>query len=41
VAINTVLGAAILEASVPHDATKVLVWVNHPTEPDVVIVGVQ
>ena len=41
VAVRTVLLTTILEMSVPLPTTAIRVWVNHPTEPDKVIVGVE
>ncbi|MCB1443943.1 MAG: hypothetical protein KDJ72_13065 [Methyloceanibacter sp.] len=35
----TVEDQTILSAKVPGDETRVRIWVNHPTEPDVVIIG--
>jgi len=40
VAVRTVLHETILQAPVPRPRTKVRVWVNHPTEPDRVFIGV-
>ena len=40
VAVRSVTGEIILEASVPQRQTTVRVWVNDPREPDRVIVGV-
>jgi hypothetical protein len=41
VAVRSVLGETILQASVAQDLTNIVVWVNHPTEPDEVVVGVR
>lgn len=35
----TVENRTILSAIVPGAETRVRIWVNHPTEPDVVIIG--
>jgi hypothetical protein len=40
VALVSVIGQVILEAPVPQQQTIVRVWVNHPSEPDHVIVGI-
>lgn len=39
VAVWTVEDERILEVPVPGTQTRVRVWVNHPVEPDKVIVG--
>ena len=39
IAIRTVLRENILQATVPHLITRVRIWVNHPSEPDTVIIG--
>jgi hypothetical protein len=39
VAVWTALRETVLQAPVSHVSTKVRVWVNHPTEPNKVIVG--
>src|SRR5215470_12468223 len=39
VAVRTVLDEIILQARVLHSRTKVRIWVNHPSEPDKVIIG--
>jgi hypothetical protein len=41
VAVGTVLLKTILELSVRQPTTVIRVWVNHPIEPDEVIVGVE
>ncbi len=40
VAVRTVLHETILQATVPRPRTKVRIWVNHPTEPDRVFIGI-
>ena len=40
VAIRSVLGQRLLELPVTQDRTSIKVWVNDPTEPDKVVVGV-
>jgi hypothetical protein len=40
VALVSVIGQVILEAAVLQQQTIVRVWVNHPSEPDHVIVGI-
>jgi hypothetical protein len=37
---RSVLGTQLLEMDVSHEVTAVKIWVNHPTEPDDVVVGV-
>jgi hypothetical protein len=39
IAVWTVLRETILQAPVPHPSTRVRIWVNHPSEPDKVIIG--
>ena len=39
IAVRTVLRENILQATVPHLITRVRIWVNHPSEPDTVIIG--
>jgi hypothetical protein len=39
IAVRTVLRENILQATVPHPITRVRIWVNHPSEPDKVIIG--
>lgn len=39
VAVRTVLNEIVLQAPVLHSRTKVRIWVNHPSEPDKVIIG--
>lgn len=39
VAVSTVEREKLLEERVPFENTRVRIWVNHPTEPDKVIVG--
>jgi hypothetical protein len=39
VVVWTVLRDTILQAAVLHPITRVRIWVNHPSEPDKVIVG--
>jgi hypothetical protein len=39
IAIMTVEREKVLEASVPAIRTRVRIWVNHPIEPDKVIIG--
>lgn len=41
VVIRSVLGDIILEMPVPQSETTISVWVNHPTSPDQVIIGVE
>lgn len=41
IAVRSVLGQTILEATVPQQQTTVRVWVNDPKEPDKVIVGIE
>jgi hypothetical protein len=40
VTVETVEGEQVLEMPVRADITRVIVWVDHPTEPDHVVVGV-
>jgi hypothetical protein len=37
----SVLGQPILETAVMRDSTTVRIWVNDPTEPDKIIIGVE
>ena len=39
VVVWTVEDETVLEAPVPTKQTRVRIWVNHPTEPDKIIVG--
>jgi hypothetical protein len=39
VVVWTVLRDTILQAAVPQPRTRVCIWVNHPSEPDKVIIG--
>ena len=39
--IHSVLGDVVLEMSVPRVESTISIWVNHPTVPDRVIVGVE
>lgn len=41
VAVRTVLNEMILQAHVRYPRTRVRIWVNHPSEPDKVIIGLQ
>jgi hypothetical protein len=40
VAVRSVVLETLLEVAVPKPMTQIRVWVNHPTEPDKVIIGV-
>jgi hypothetical protein len=40
VAVRSVLGKTILEATVSELQTKIRVWVNDPKEPDRIIIGI-
>jgi hypothetical protein len=40
IAVQSVLGATILETAVPRQQTFVTVWVNDSTVPDQVIIGI-
>jgi hypothetical protein len=40
IALRSVIGQTILETPVPEQQTIVRVWVNDPSEPDQVIVGI-
>ena len=39
VALKTIDGAQVLEAPVRQSRTRVLIWVNHPSEPDKIVIG--
>ena|SRR5436309_263039 len=39
VALRTVLRSRVLEASVRNARTRVRIWVNHPSEPDKIVIG--
>ena len=39
VVVWTVEDETVLSAKVPNVETRVLIWVNHPTEPDKIIIG--
>jgi hypothetical protein len=39
VVVSTVERKTFLEATVPESSTRVRIWVNHPIEPDNVIIG--
>lgn len=41
ITLKSVVGQTILEAPVSHRETMVRIWVNDPSEPDRVIVGVE
>jgi hypothetical protein len=38
-AVSTVLHEIMLRVPVPHPSTRVRIWVNHPREPDKMIIG--
>lgn len=40
VALQTVEGVTLLEHAVPTEWVNVWIWLNHPSEPDLVVVGV-
>lgn len=40
IAVKTVLGATLVEASVSGTTTTVRIWANDPKEPDKIIVGI-
>jgi len=40
VIVSTVEGKQALQSGVPFTSARVRIWVNHPTEPDKVIVGI-
>jgi hypothetical protein len=39
IAVRTVLRGTISQVRVPHRMTRVQIWVNHPREPDQIIIG--
>lgn len=39
VTVSTIHNEILLEQSVPMTSTRLRIWVNHPTEPDEIIVG--
>ena len=39
VVISTILWDRVLEAAVPDTMTRIRIWINHPTEPDRIGVG--
>jgi hypothetical protein len=39
--VQTVLGDLIAEMAVQRERTRVRLWVNHPKEPDRVIIGIE
>ena len=39
VALRTLLRSRVLEAPVRHPRTRVRIWVNHPSEPDKIVIG--
>jgi hypothetical protein len=41
VVVSTVERELLLSENVPTKRTRVRIWVNHPTEPDKVIVGLE
>jgi hypothetical protein len=41
VAVRTILDERILQAHVLRSRTRVRIWVNHPSEPNKVIIGLQ
>jgi len=41
VIVSIVPGEKVLEATVPTSSTRVRVWVNHPSEPDGIIIGLE
>jgi hypothetical protein len=41
ITVGTVLGDIVLEAPVLQDETMISIWVNYPSVPDQVIVGVE
>lgn len=41
VVVHSVLGEVILQMPVPQTETMISIWVNHPTVPDHVTVGVE
>lgn len=41
VAVSTIEGDIVLETRVPDERTRVRIWVNDPSEPDEVIIGLE
>jgi hypothetical protein len=41
VVVSTVEDETVLSARVPGSETRVRIWVNHPTEPDNIVIGLE